>query len=91
MRNLAKNLVFIILIFLIISGIFTFFSEPFKKEKLLSLSQVVEGINQETIKKITDSGNELGIVYQDDSTASSRKETETALSESLINYGVDKT
>ncbi len=91
MRNLAKNLVFIILIFLIISGIFTFFSEPFKKEKLLSLSQVVEGINQETIKKITVSGNELGIVYQDDSTASSRKETETALSESLINYGVDKT
>ena len=90
MKNLAKNFIFILLIFLAISAIFALFSQPFEKEKELSLTQLVSEINQEKIKKITVSGNELQIVYQDDSKAKSRKETEAALSESLTNYGVDK-
>ena len=90
MRNLAKNFIFILLIFLVISAIFALFSQPFEKEKTLAITQLVEEINQEKIKKITVSGNELQIVYQDDSKAKSRKETEAALSQSLINYGVDK-
>ncbi|HCG76570.1 TPA: cell division protein FtsH, partial [bacterium] len=91
MKNLAKNFIFILLIFLVISGVFTLFQQPFEKEKELSLTQLVEEINQGKIKKITVSGNELEIIYQDDSKAKSRKETEAALSESLINYGIDKT
>jgi len=91
MRNLAKNFLFILLIFLVISAVFSLFSKPFEKVKELSFTQLVQDINQEKIKKIVVSGNELQIVYQDDSKAISRKETEAALSESLINYGVDKT
>ena len=91
MKNLAKNFIFILLIFLIISGIFALFAQPFEKEKELSFTQLVEEINQEKIKKITVSGNELQIIYQDETKAKSRKETEAALSQSLINYGVDKT
>jgi len=91
MRNLIKNLVFILLIFLIISGLFALFARPFEKEKELSLTQLVEEINQEKIKKITVSGNELQIIYQDDTEAKSMKETESSLSQSLLNYGVDKT
>ncbi len=90
MKKLVKNLVFILLIFLLIAGVFTLFSEPFKKEEEISLSKLVEGINQERIKKITVSGNKLEIIYSDDLEMLSRKETETALSQSLINYGVDK-
>jgi len=90
MKNLVKNFVFILLIFLIISGVFALFVQPFEKEKELSITQLVGEINQNKIKKITVSGNELQIVYQDDSKAKSRKEAETALSQSLINYGVDK-
>jgi len=90
MKNLLKNFLFIILIFIIISAIFTLFQEPLKKERELSLTQLVQEINQEKIKKITVSGNELQIIYQDESKARSRKETETALSQSLINYGVEK-
>jgi len=90
MKNLAKNFIFILLIFLVISGVFTLFQQPFEKVKELSLTQLVEEINQEKIKKVVVSGNELQIVYKDDSKARSRKETEAALSQSLINYGVDK-
>jgi len=90
MKNLAKNFIFILLIFLIISGVFTLFSQPFEKPKVLSLTQLVEEINQGKVKKITVSGQELQIIFEDGSKAKSRKEAETALSQSLINYGVEK-
>ncbi len=88
MKNLAKKIIFILLIFIIISAVFTLFSQPFKKEGEISLSQLVEDINQEKVKKITVSGLELSVLYQDETETKSRKETESSLSESLINLGV---
>ena len=91
MKNLAKNFIFIILIFLMISAIFSLFFQPFEKVEKISLTKLVSDINQDKVKKLTITGNELEIIYQDDKLAQSRKETEEALSQSLINYGVDKT
>jgi len=90
MKELTKNFLFLIIIFLVISTIFSLFFQPSEKKKELSLTQLVEDINQEKIKKITVFGNELEIIYEDGKEAKSRKEEETALSQSLINYGVDK-
>ncbi len=90
MKFLFKNFLFILVIFLAISAIFALFFQPIEKEKEISLTQLVEEIEQEKIKKISVSDNELGIIYQDGTKAKSRKEPEIALSESLINYGVDQ-
>jgi len=90
MKNLAKNFITILFIFLLISAVFSLFYQPFKQIKELSFNQLVENINQGEIKKIIVAGNELDIVYQDDSLAKSRKENEVALSQSLINYGVEQ-
>ena len=90
MKNLIKNILFILLIFLLISSVFTLFSQPFEKEKEISLTQLVKDINLEKIKEITVSGNNLEVIYQDNSKAKSGKEIETSLSQSLINYGVEK-
>ncbi|MBZ9572064.1 ATP-dependent zinc metalloprotease FtsH [Patescibacteria group bacterium] len=89
MKNLIKNFIVILFIFLIISAIFSLFFQPFEKEKQLPLSQLVEEINQEKIKKIIISGNELQITYRDETKAKSRKEAEIDLSQFLLNYGVD--
>ena len=88
MNPLIKNFVFILLIFLIISGIFAMFAEPFGEEKEISLTQLVQDINQEEVKKIVISGNNVTVTYQDDSQAKTKKEIESTLSQSLINYGV---
>jgi cell division protease FtsH len=90
MKNLIKNFILILLIFLAISAIFNLFSSPFEEEKEISFSQLVADINQEKVKKITISGDELSIIYYDGSKANSRKEAEISLSQSLINYGVEK-
>jgi cell division protease FtsH len=90
MKNLVKNFLFLVLLFLATSAIFSLFFNPFEGPKLLAFSQLVEDINQEKIKKITVAGNELTVIYEDDKKAVSRKEEEAALSQSLINYGVEK-
>jgi len=89
MKKLIKNFIIILFIFLLISAVFSLFSSPFEKEKEISFSQLVEDINQERIKKITVSGLDLSVIYQDETKSESRKETETSLSESLLNYGVN--
>ena len=90
MKGLIKNFAFLFLILLIISAVFSLFSTPFETKETLAITQIANDINQDKIKKIIVSGNELVVLYQDDTEALSRKEPETALSQSLINYGVEK-
>ncbi|MFC1629810.1 ATP-dependent zinc metalloprotease FtsH [Patescibacteria group bacterium] len=90
MKNLLKNFLFVVLIFLAISSVFALFSQPFDQEKELTITQLVEDINQDKIKKITASGNDLSILYQDEAKAKSRKEAETGLREMLIAYGTQE-
>ncbi len=92
MKNLLKNFVFILIILLVVSSVFTLFSQPAGETKgVIPLSQLVSDINQDNVKQITISGNGLQIVYKDDTKATSQKETGASLSESLTNFGVDKT
>ncbi len=90
MNNLVKNLVFVILIFLALGGIFSLLSPSLEKTNEISITQLVKEINQEKIKKVAVSGNELSILYTNDEKATSRKEPGVALPELLINYGTDK-
>lgn len=91
MRNLIKKFVLILLIFVVIAIAFSYFFQPFQEIKEISITQLAKDINQEKVKKVTVSGNEIEIIYwEDDSKAKSRKEAEIALSQSLINYGVEK-
>jgi len=88
MRFLIKNVVYILLIFLLISAVFTLFFNPFEQGQEISLTQLVEDINQDKVKKLTVEGSKISVVYNDESVATTRKETESSLTESLINFGV---
>ncbi len=90
MKNLIKNFLLILLIFLMVSFIFNFFFQPPEKEKRVTLGQLVEEINQGKVKRISVIGNEIQIIYKDETQAKSRKETEIAFSQTLINYGLEK-
>ncbi len=89
-KNLTKNIIFVLLIFLIISAVFSLFSQPFKKEEKISLTQLVEEINEEKVKEITVSGPELSIIYQDETKAKSRKEPEIDLHKALTSWGANE-
>jgi len=88
MRKLAQNFLIIILVFLVISGLFALFFQPFESVKEIPFSQLVKDLNQEKVEKITVSGNNIAIVYKDGQEAKSRKEIEEGLSQALLNLGV---
>jgi cell division protease FtsH len=91
MRNLLKNFIFIILILFVIAGVFSFLQQETGNK--ISITQLAQDINQGKVKKITVAGDNLTIIFNDSAnvSAQSKKETEISLSETLINYGVDKT
>ncbi len=65
------------------------FSSSQKSPKQVSLTELAQQINDEKVNKITVSGQSLEIYLKDESNEISTKETESGLTESLKNYGVD--
>ena len=91
MKNLFKNFAVVILVFFAVSAVFSFISQDKAgAPEQLSLSQLVEQINQEKVKQIIIEGNNLKITFSDDKKALTQKETEASLSQTLANYGIDK-
>ena len=88
MKYLTKNLITIILILATISLGFALLSSPFEETEKISLSRLVNEINNEEVSTIEVEGNKLKITLRDDTKQVSRKETESSLTESLSNYGV---
>ncbi|KKQ73598.1 MAG: ATP-dependent zinc metalloprotease FtsH, partial [Candidatus Woesebacteria bacterium GW2011_GWB1_38_5] len=90
MKKFSKNFFLVVLILLTVSALFALFSDPFTQVERISLSQVAQNINEEQVEKIVISGNKLTISYTDGSTNESTKEPQSALSETLLQLGVQQ-
>ncbi|MEK7181506.1 MAG: ATP-dependent metallopeptidase FtsH/Yme1/Tma family protein, partial [Patescibacteria group bacterium] len=90
MDKMFKNFSTILLLFLLVSGIIILYQTPEKKPTQTSLSELVSQINQDSVKEIVVKGNTLEVVLKDDTKEKVSKESESSLTETLSNYGVDK-
>ncbi|TSC94677.1 MAG: cell division protease FtsH [Parcubacteria group bacterium Licking1014_1] len=90
MNPFIKNFTLAILIFIAIGGIFSLFYIPPAQINEISATQLASDINQDKIKKITVSGNQLAVIYTDGKTAFSMKEEGSSLADLLVNLGVNK-
>ena len=89
MKSLSKNIFWAITTLLVVSFIFSLFYAEQKTPVVLSIDQLVSKINSGEISKIAVNGNDIEITLKDESSATSKKETEAGLVETLKNYGVD--
>ena len=89
MNKLIKNLITIILVFLLISGLFILYSGPSKAPTDVSLTTLVSQINNGQVKQIDVNSNDLSVTLNDGTTEKSTKESEAGITDSLKNYGVD--
>ena len=89
MEKLIKNISIIVLVFLLISGIFILYNSPAQKPQDVGLSELVTEINDGKVKKITVENNVLQIELQDGANQKATKESESSLTDSLKNYGVN--
>ncbi|MFY9457436.1 MAG: ATP-dependent zinc metalloprotease FtsH [Candidatus Spechtbacterales bacterium] len=88
-KYFTKNIFTILLVVFAIAGFFALLSSPFEKPEEVSLSKLVDEINNGKISEISIEGNNLKITLADGAKQTSRKESESSLTESLANYGVN--
>jgi cell division protease FtsH len=90
MKSLSKNLLYVLIIFMLISAAYSLITNPFKQEQSISLSELVLKINAGEVEKIDISGNRLAITLKNKDVLKAQKEFEAGLSETFANYGVNQ-
>lgn len=73
-----------------LSGIMMIFNAPSEKPEDISLSTLVNEINEGKVKKIEVKGGNIEVELHDEKKQKASKEPESSLGETLNNYGVDK-
>ncbi len=91
MKNLLKNLFIIVIIFVLVSAVFSLLSKPNESIQEITLTELAQEINNEKVDAISVNGQTLEITLKDKVSQTSHKETESSLTESLKNYGVEPT
>lgn len=85
--NLASS----VLVLLLLAGAYSYLVGDTPEEtKDVPLSQLAADINAGVVSNIVVSGDDLEITYADKTEKRSKKEAESALSETLVNYGVQQ-
>ena len=90
MSNLTKNIIWAIITLIVISLIFSYFVGPTKQPTTLNLDQLVADINNNQIKQIKVSGDELDVTMSDGSAAVAQKEDGVSITDTLKNLGVNQ-
>lgn len=89
--SIANQLVIALFIFMAISALYSFVSKPNDKVKHMTISEVAQSVTAGTVEKIEVAGGNINITFKDKTLGEAKKEVESSLSETLANYGVDKT
>ena len=87
-RQLLSNFLTAIIIFLVLTSLYTIIADGRKEVTELPLSDVAKKMLAGEVKKITVEGEKLSVVLKDETTIVSKKESEASLSETFKNYGV---
>lgn len=83
-----KNIFNTIIIFLLILVAYSMIQEGNKDIEEISISELVSGITAGEVQSIEIEGEKLSVLYIDETIKEAKKEMESSLSESLINYGI---
>src|SRR3989338_3314632 len=89
MSNLYKNLFWGVFSLFVVAAVFSLFVESGSVIKPYSIDQLVAKINAGQIAKIDVNGNYINIELKDGTKARARKESETGLSQTFKNFGLD--
>ncbi len=91
LKSFSRHIVAALLILMIMAGLYSIIvGREAKKPETLTLSEVVGAIKGGNIKNIEIKGNDLKIVFGDDSVKEAKKESDASLTDTLANYGLSK-
>lgn len=88
-KQFWSNILSTFLIFFILITAFSLISDRSKERNEIPISELAFDIKEGIVTSVVVKGNELDIIYSDETEKQSKKEEGTALSETLTNYGVN--
>jgi cell division protease FtsH len=86
--SLVRNIISTILIFLILSSIYSLIVGNQNTVQTIPISQLAGDIISGGVKTVTVTGDNLDVVYTNGANKQSQKETGVALTQTLVDYGV---
>ena len=89
MKNLTKNILLFLGIFLLIAAVFSALSSTVAPTETVGIDALVKQINQEEVSEIKISGDKLAVLLKNGQKEEVRKETAESLSSLLSNFKVD--
>jgi cell division protease FtsH len=87
-RQFWANLLTTLLIFIVLISVFSYFTEDRTAPEEIPISQLAADIQNGLVSDVVIKGEELEITYTNEDEKISKKEVGTALSDTLVNYGV---
>ncbi len=87
-NNLFGSILTTIVIFMLLGGIYSLIVDNRAKSTDISLSELAADLGKGTVSEILVKGDVLDITYADKTVKHSKKEEGTALTDTLVNYGV---
>ncbi|MBU0597870.1 ATP-dependent zinc metalloprotease FtsH [Patescibacteria group bacterium] len=87
--NIFKNFLVLFVVILVVMAVFSLFTNSFDKPDLVSISTIVEKINQGEVKTIEVDGDKLNVTLNNEELVTSRKEPADSMSSLLSDYQVD--
>lgn len=90
MKNLSKNFIWALMILFAVSAVYSLVAGRFSEPKELALSDLVAKINTGEVSEITVSDSSLDVVLKSGAKFYTEKETESGITETLRNYGIDQ-
>lgn len=84
----GNHLVTILLVFLIIASVYSLFADGKKEVEDITISALAADVEAGLVDKVSIEGNNLTIIYIDETEKSSKKEADVSLQETLLGYAV---
>lgn len=88
MKLISKNIVYAVLILFLLATLYSGFAGSFQEKKEISLSELVAKVNANEVSEITVQGDQLEIKLKNNEIIHSKKEEQSSLTQTLINYGL---
>ncbi len=90
MKNLSKNFIILLSVFIVVAAIFSYLAKPTEEPEKIGVSQLITYINDETVDKIEVKGNIITATLNDEEQKTVTKETGESFSDLVANYNIDK-
>ncbi len=87
-KQFSRQILIVLLVIVVILSAYSAITDSMTSVPATTVSDLAKDIKAGNVTNITVAGDDLTVTYKDKSTKQTKKEVETSLSQTLVNYGV---